>query len=227
MGFDFGASAVNIGLQAYHDKQARKWQVDQTDKQYQRDIEQRDYQNTYNSPENQMERFKQAGLNPNLIYGKGTAGQQTSTVTASKPEGRWTKRQLNFGDPLDTIQKYQNYKKLRAETDLTSAATHTQNLKNQITEGTLATQINYEMERLRNLAAKTTNESQKRLYMEQMTELAKQKTRVEIKRAEWRERGFTETDPSWLRMGWEGLKSFGKEINDKGITIDFSNPFKD
>lgn len=31
-------------------------------------------QNKYNTPEAQMERFKQAGLNPNLIYGQGTSG---------------------------------------------------------------------------------------------------------------------------------------------------------
>lgn len=31
-------------------------------------------QNQYNTPKQQMQRFKEAGLNPNLIYGKGTPG---------------------------------------------------------------------------------------------------------------------------------------------------------
>lgn len=31
-------------------------------------------QNEYNSPKNQMKRLKEAGLNPHLIYGKGTVG---------------------------------------------------------------------------------------------------------------------------------------------------------
>lgn len=36
-------------------------------------------QNEYNSPKNQMSRLKEAGLNPNLMYGKGTPGNaQTS-----------------------------------------------------------------------------------------------------------------------------------------------------
>ncbi|MEM3753867.1 MAG: hypothetical protein QW778_04690 [Candidatus Micrarchaeaceae archaeon] len=35
-------------------------------------------QNAYNLPEAQMERFKQAGLNPNLIYGQGTSGNADS-----------------------------------------------------------------------------------------------------------------------------------------------------
>jgi hypothetical protein len=41
-------------------------------------------QNKYNTPLAQMQRFKDAGLNPNLIYGKGTPGQ-ASPVAPSKP----------------------------------------------------------------------------------------------------------------------------------------------
>lgn len=49
--------------------------------------------NAYNTPKAQMQRFKDAGLNPNLIYGKGTSGNSnspskvatnTSTQTAIK-----------------------------------------------------------------------------------------------------------------------------------------------
>ena len=35
-------------------------------------------QNEYNSPKNQMSRFTDAGLNPNLMYGKGTPGNATT-----------------------------------------------------------------------------------------------------------------------------------------------------
>ena len=41
-------------------------------------------QNKYNTPLAQMQRFKDAGLNPNLIYGKGTPGL-ASPVSPSKP----------------------------------------------------------------------------------------------------------------------------------------------
>lgn len=34
-------------------------------------------QNLYNTPESQMARFKEAGLNPNLIYGQGETGNQS------------------------------------------------------------------------------------------------------------------------------------------------------
>lgn len=39
-----------------------------------------DAQNLYNSPAEQLKRFKDAGLNPNLIYGQGSAGNQPSAT---------------------------------------------------------------------------------------------------------------------------------------------------
>ncbi|WGL31370.1 DNA pilot protein [Dipodfec virus UOA04_Rod_991] len=43
-------------------------------------------QNEYNTPKNQMARYMEAGLNPNLIYGSGSAsaGNSTSTPTAAQ-----------------------------------------------------------------------------------------------------------------------------------------------
>ena len=40
-----------------------------------------DQQLEYNSPKAQMARFKEAGLNPNLIYGQGTSGNQSAPLT--------------------------------------------------------------------------------------------------------------------------------------------------
>lgn len=38
-------------------------------------------QNAYNTPQAQMARWRDAGLNPNLIYGQGTPGNQSSSLT--------------------------------------------------------------------------------------------------------------------------------------------------
>lgn len=46
--------------------------------QYRKDREMLEYQNAYNSPMQQMARFKEAGLNPNLMYGQGNAGNMSS-----------------------------------------------------------------------------------------------------------------------------------------------------
>lgn len=42
--------------------------------QHAQNMELMKYQLQYNSPESQMQRFKAAGLNPNLVYGQGTPG---------------------------------------------------------------------------------------------------------------------------------------------------------
>lgn len=42
-------------------------------------------QNRYNTPENQMKRFEEAGLNPNLMYGQGSHGNQTETAKYQAP----------------------------------------------------------------------------------------------------------------------------------------------
>lgn len=44
-----------------------------------------DRQNAYNTPKNQMQRFSEAGLNPNLIYGQGNAGNQSGAPQMPSP----------------------------------------------------------------------------------------------------------------------------------------------
>lgn len=44
-------------------------------------------QNEYDSPRAQMQRFQEAGLNPNLIYGQQITGQQASAPPSSAPQG--------------------------------------------------------------------------------------------------------------------------------------------
>lgn len=52
---------------------------------FQKDLEMWNKENVYNSPSAQMQRFKDAGLNPNLIYGKGTSGNTSTSVRYSPP----------------------------------------------------------------------------------------------------------------------------------------------
>ncbi|UYD39233.1 MAG: DNA pilot protein [Wigfec virus K19_165] len=63
-------------------------------------------QNEYNTPENQMQRFKEAGLNPNLIYGQGNAGNAAPAPQFEKlaPEGII---QPNATPMLDNFVDYQ------------------------------------------------------------------------------------------------------------------------
>jgi len=47
-------------------------------------------QNAYNSPQQQMQRLKEAGLNPNLVYGNGAVatGGNIASANASTPQGQ-------------------------------------------------------------------------------------------------------------------------------------------
>lgn len=51
--------------------------------EFQADANERYLQNqlSYNSPESQMARFQQAGLNPHLIYGQGNPGNQSAPIS--------------------------------------------------------------------------------------------------------------------------------------------------
>lgn len=54
--------------------------------QYEKNLEMWNLQNEYNSPVKQMERLKEAGLNPNLVYGNGSVvGNTTSDAPSYNP----------------------------------------------------------------------------------------------------------------------------------------------
>lgn len=62
-------------LQTEHqNRRSRKWAEQMYQRQKQDNLEFWNMQNQYNSPEAQMQRFMDAGLNPNLIYGRGESG---------------------------------------------------------------------------------------------------------------------------------------------------------
>lgn len=80
-------------------------------------------ENAYNDPSAQMERLKNAGLNPNLVYGSGAttlAARSTPTQPANIKSPQL--------DTLDAVQAYQNIRQTDAMTDQVKAQTRaTQN----------------------------------------------------------------------------------------------------
>lgn len=79
----------------------------------------------YNSPQSQMQRFQEAGLNPNLIYGQGSNGNMSSAPEQGVPEAP------NFTPGLQKLAEAFNIAGLRkavadakhAEADARSAKT--------------------------------------------------------------------------------------------------------
>lgn len=86
-GLDMASPYIQMGTQYLMDRDAAKRQNRENRKlaEYQNsaNLEYMRQQNAYNTPQMQMQRFKEAGLNPNLIYGQGTPGNQSSSVQAA------------------------------------------------------------------------------------------------------------------------------------------------
>lgn len=82
-----GGSILTSGLNYMFNRKLAKYQ-------YELDQQAIDRQNAYNSPIQQMARYKEAGLNPNMIYGSGgSAGNQTEIARFDAPR-------VNFDNPL-------------------------------------------------------------------------------------------------------------------------------
>lgn len=75
-----GAGANSFG-QARLNKKNRQWSEKMYNKQYNDNLAFWAMQNQYNSPQAQMQRFQEAGLNPNLIYGQGNSGNAGAVQT--------------------------------------------------------------------------------------------------------------------------------------------------
>lgn len=90
----FGSSLLGGYIDNYYNRKAAK-------KQYDYQMAMWNANNAYNTPVEQMKRLRDAGLNPNLVYGGGSA---THTATmASAPSVQPGRSGLN----ADSILKYQ------------------------------------------------------------------------------------------------------------------------
>lgn len=84
--------------------------------QYSKDLEMWNRANTYNSPQQQMARFQQAGLNPNLIYSQGTSGLSPNAL----PKYQAPNVQYNYEPSTNlpqTLSFFQDYQVKQAQID--------------------------------------------------------------------------------------------------------------
>lgn len=81
--------------------------------------------NQYNSPQMQMARLKEAGLNPNLVYGSGGV---TGNTTSQAPNiNRLPLDQVN---PMDVLGRYQDLRQKTAQADLAEESSVAQKIQN-------------------------------------------------------------------------------------------------
>lgn len=79
-------------------------------------------QNEYNSPVNEMARYKEAGLNPNLMFGNIGPGQQSEIAKFTPPQIQ-TPDYSNVAPISEAIQLFLQEKKTGAEIDAIQAQT--------------------------------------------------------------------------------------------------------
>lgn len=122
------------GLQNRANKKMWRMERDESryaaDLAYQREMELLKYQLDYNSPVNQMARFKDAGLNPNLIYGQGTPGNMQSAPAVPQHKSPQAP-QVSMMMPM-LASMYQDARLKNAQADLLESRTDESGIKQEL-----------------------------------------------------------------------------------------------
>jgi hypothetical protein len=99
-----GASLLGQGINAYsqgrQNRKSRQFSREMYDLQKEDSLAFWHMQNDYNSPANQMKRFQEAGLNPNLIYGRGSSGLASPIKTPDVQAAQFRAPQVDLGSVL-------------------------------------------------------------------------------------------------------------------------------
>lgn len=116
----FTGNIISDGLQMIENQKNRRFNHEEAELAYQRQIAMMDKQNAYNTPLAQMQRYKDAGLNPNLIVG----GQSNiSAPAAAAPQAAGANGSISpmplQTHMLDAALADAQIKKLNAETKMT------------------------------------------------------------------------------------------------------------
>lgn len=119
--FALGSQALNLGFQGGANRRARKWAEHMYDRQRADALADWNMMNEYNSPSSQMARFRDANLNPALIYGQM---METGPVRGSNPDS-W-KPEPGRVDIQGAISQYADMRLKEAQTNLTMEYVETQ-----------------------------------------------------------------------------------------------------
>lgn len=111
LGYDAQKKSNDANLQIARETNEANFKLAQY--QWDKNLEMWNMQNEYNSPSAQMQRFQAAGLNPNLIYGKGNSGNSSTLPQYSAPRMQSVTMQPEFfdmGNALSFLSQYQDWR---------------------------------------------------------------------------------------------------------------------
>lgn len=110
----FGANKQDKINQQQQDFALQMYQRQQADNQAQWAM-----QNEYNSPQSQMQRLRDAGLNPNMVYGSGSAVQQAGPIKGAEAP-QWNPKSVapDIGGAISGgLNSYYDLTQKQAQTD--------------------------------------------------------------------------------------------------------------
>jgi hypothetical protein len=108
-------SGINAGSQASTNQSQMNFSNMMSNRQREWAIQDRDYQNFYNSPQEVMRRYKEAGLNPNLIYGQGTISKSEQPRAVNAPSYNPIAPKIDLSSIGDSVNTYYNVLRQKAE----------------------------------------------------------------------------------------------------------------
>lgn len=131
---------ASIRAQQDENQKTRQYNLMLAQLQNQWNQQQWERENAYNSPIAQMQRYKDAGLNPNLIYGQENLSAASPEMTSGSPgysaDTSAIAQMPTIGDAalrgLDTALKAAQIKNIEADTDKKNAETEGQKYQNVI-----------------------------------------------------------------------------------------------
>lgn len=106
-GGQVAGSGINALATGSQNRRSREWSERMYARQFQDNVNFWRMQNEYNAPEQQMQRLKAAGLNPNLVYGGSSAGAAGQAGNIQTPDVQPVQfRTPEFGSALTALASY-------------------------------------------------------------------------------------------------------------------------
>jgi hypothetical protein len=126
--------ASNQLIQGGRNKKAREYGREMAEYSFNKNVEMWNMQNEYNSPSAQIKRYRDAGLNPRLMYGDGggaSSGQATQLPKYQTPNAQAQHTPLST---TEMIQTFQNLRMNAEQVKFTKEQTRALELQNNLKE---------------------------------------------------------------------------------------------
>ena len=126
------SSLFGSGMSYKGQREANKTNIRLAREGRQHDVDMWNRQNAYNTPEMQMQRLKEAGLNPNLMYGSGTTGNADAPRPAHVATTSNELASFNANSAIQMLGAYQDWQVKKAQIRNIEEETAGKNIQNQL-----------------------------------------------------------------------------------------------